>query len=188
MSVRKRLAFLVREWNRGVRFDHIIMLAGQRPLDAELESLSVLYDRKNKELPIRQSWHEPQLPPKTETEMMRMIFEQAQLPEALAKVQFRVIDTPMQKRADGSVCRPTTGDTVNAWLAQNPEPGNCLVISNQPYVAYQDSVMRCLMPKSFTIETIGSNDQETERLSTLLDTVARTLYQEYQSFKSLEKK
>lgn len=187
-NVRKRLAFLIEEWNRGVHVDELVILAGQRSLDLEFESLVVLYDRKNSILPIKQSWSEPQDKPKTETEMIHMVLEQALLPEGLAKIPRTFIDASMQKNVDGSMRRPTTGDTVNAWLAQNPAPGNCLVVSCQPYVTYQDSVMRTLMPALFTIETVGAQAIEPESLATLLDTVARILYQEYQAFKILKKK
>ncbi|MBS1988152.1 hypothetical protein JST56_04120 [Candidatus Dependentiae bacterium] len=187
-NVRKRLAFLIQEWNRGVRVDELVILAGQRILDPDIESVAVLYDRKNGILPIKQSWQDSQEHPKTETEMMRMVLEQAELPEGLAKIPCTFIDAPMQKTADGLIRRPTTGDTVNAWLEKKPNPDSCLVVSCQPYVTYQDSVMRTLMPASFSLETIGARVSEGENLATLLDTVARILYQEYQLVKVLEKK
>jgi hypothetical protein len=187
-NVRKRLVFLIEEWNRGVRVDELVILAGQRILDPDIESAAVLYDRKNDIVPIKQSWQEPEVLPKTETEMMRMVFEQAELPEGLAKIPCTIIDAPMQKTIDGSIRRPTTGDTVNTWLEKKPNPDSCLVVSCQPYVTYQDSVMRTLMPASFSLETIGARVSEGENLATLLDTVARILYQEYQLVKVLEKK
>lgn len=186
-SVRNRLAFLMSEWERGVRFNEIIILAGQRILDSEKESEITLYDRANKILPIKQSWQQPEKKPATETEMIKMLFEQVQFSDDLGKIPRTFIDAHSQKNSDGSVRRPTTSDTVKAWLAQNPVPGSCLVISCQPYVTYQDSVMKTLMPASFLTDTIGAEVDTSESLATLLDTVARILYQELLRFNSFEK-
>src|SRR3989338_5300137 len=89
-----------------------------------------------------------------------------------------IIDTPEQITATGKLSRPTTADTIKQWLAQeSPEPGTCLCISDQPYCNYQHIVCASYLPKSFTIETVGKKASDHERISTYLDTIARTLYQ-----------
>ena len=80
---------------------------------------------------------------------------------------------------NGILKRPTTPDTVLDWLKIKPHPGLCLAISNQPYVLYQDSVLKTVLPPSFTVETIGEKMDETSyNVSLLLDNLARFLYQE----------
>jgi hypothetical protein len=75
--------------------------------------------------------------------------------------------------------RATTGDTIIDWLATSPAHGDCLFISNQPYVGYQDSVMRTYIPHSFgSLETCGPQASNTTRNSDILDDLARFLYQE----------
>lgn len=178
--VRGRLAYLLKQWESGVRFDEIVVLGGKRPLHPKLESREILLDTNNKELPARKDWMFQGSVPKTESEMIRMVFDQADLPDKLKKtVRIVFVETPMQKRSDGSMRRPNTGDTVVHWLQMyKPQPGTCLVISNQPYVGYQDSVLRTFLPKDFEIETIGGRAYDDLPLAVHLDNFARWLYQE----------
>lgn len=74
--------------------------------------------------------------------------------------------------------RPTTGDTVDSWLQSNLISGSCLVISNNPYVGYQDSVVRTLLPNDFKIETVGNKCSLSVVIAVYLDNLVRWLYQE----------
>ena len=177
--VRSRLAFLIDQWNSGVRFDELIFLGGTRPLHTKLENKELLLDSHNKELPFKKDWKLEGPLPKTEYEMIKMIFDQSDLPDELKKnVVVTFIDTPMQKKSDGTLRRPNTEDTIGSWLSENPKPGTCLVISNQPYVGYQDSVVRTLLPKDFYIETIGCEAYHDLPIVVHLDNITRWLYQE----------
>jgi hypothetical protein len=85
--------------------------------------------------------------------------------------------------ADGSHRRATTEDTVNAWLSQNAACGNCLVISQQPYIGRQHAVMEAYLKDGWTIETVGAALAADFYLEDMLDTLARWLYQEYQNLR-----
>jgi len=188
--VRQRLASAVEAWNNGVRFTHLVFLVGARPLDPEKESERDLFNVSNKYLPIKPGWKAPEVLPTTETEMARMVFDQADLPEEFRKaVTVTFIDTPMQKTATGDLRRPNTGDTVNQWLADPAtKPGTVLAFSNQPYVDYQDAVLRTLLPETFTVETVGAAGSGNEQVDVVLDNLARWLYQEQKYQQSRTKK
>jgi len=161
--VKTRLQSLIDAWNNGVRFDQVVILSGARPLiSEELQSYETLFSGAL---------------PATEAEMMKFVYEQTVMPEEMRNIPLVIIDVPMLQKDDGTLLRPTTGDTVNLWLQSDPIPGTCLVVSNQPYILYQDSVTKCLLPKSFTVEIFGEKDQNSS-IDIHLDNLARCLYQE----------
>ena len=178
--IRIRLGYLIYLWNKGVRFDTIVMLGGQRPMDPTIENETTLLNNTESYdvFPFKQGWTLQGDLPNTEITMMRMVFDQAQLPAGFEKVPVVYIDVPMKVTADGKLARPTTGDTIAYWLATNPSIGSCLAISSQPQVNYQDTVIRTYLPKEFSVETVGcSIDNPTEKDAIILDAIARTLYQ-----------
>jgi len=176
--VRNRLAYLINLWSKGIRFEELVFLGGQRPLAPKLESKDVLFDRTNKDLAIRTDWS-PGTVPQTETEMMKMVFDQAELPKKMRDVRVLFVDVPMKKLKDGTLKRPTTPDTIKAWLQMGPEPGDCLAFSNQPYIGYQHATLKTLLPKNFFIETVGASyNPKVIKIVVLLDAVARWFYQE----------
>lgn len=160
-----RFTHLVQLWEKGVRFDEIVLLSGARPLtDGEQHAL-VRYYNLGDEVPV------------TEADAMKLVYKHSAMPENMKKVPLVVIDVPMQVAKNGALTRPTTGDTVNAWMKLQPQAGSCLVVSNQPYVNYQDSVAKTLLPHNFSVETVGERSEDTN-IDVYLDTVARLLYQE----------
>lgn len=174
---RTRLASALRFYQKGVRFGKLVIHVGARPLDPEMESKAVLIDRNNLELPIRADWQEPIELPKTEAEMARMIFDQAQLPAGFDEhVKVEIVDAPMQKNIDGSLRRPNTGDVARLWLSGGVKPGSILAVSYQPYVMYQDAVLKAILPRTFTVETVGTAALIPLRMGEILDTLARWLY------------
>ncbi|MGE0009772.1 MAG: hypothetical protein AB7F19_04460 [Candidatus Babeliales bacterium] len=177
-SMRTRLQYALDLWNKGIRFKQLIFLVGQRPLDAQKESLVELFDRSNTQLPIRNDWQEPSVAPTTETEAAKMIVDQANLPKEFKEsVQMFFIDTPMQQAADGNTRRPNTGDTIKLWLKEMNPQGTILAISNQPYVGYQHAVIKTAVPKELKIETVGPKTTVIN-VDVFLDNLARWLYQE----------
>jgi hypothetical protein len=178
-SVRGRLCYIFKLWDAGVRFDNLIFLGSERPLDAQKDSAAVLLDRSQTILPIRCDWTQTNGLPTTEVEMMKFIFGQATLPSGFDQINIQFISTPMKENEDGSVRRPNTGDTIAQWLSTDPILGSCLFISNQPYVGYQDAVIRTYMPSAFEVDVVGScaNPQK-QNIDVVLDTLARWLYQE----------
>lgn len=175
-SVRIRLAYAIALRNSGVRFNTIVLLGGQRPLDQTIENSAIVLDRNNPQLPIKKNWQLRGNLPITEIEMMRMIYDQTQLPPGMENINVVFVDTPMQIDAQGNRRRPNTGDTINEWLKTNPPPGSCIAISDQPHVGYQDAVLRSLLPKEFELETVGPEAAAQETIATLLDALARTIY------------
>lgn len=159
-STQKRVNYLLNLWHQGLRFNSIVVLTGERPLDPKIESI---------ETPTGKAT--------TECTMMQAVFTNLNAPEAFKNIPVTFVSVPMITTKEGQVRRPTTGDTVQEWLKVNPKPGNCLVISNQPFVGYQDSVVKTLLPKSFVVESAGCAAESTHNAE-ILDTIARWLYQE----------
>ncbi len=178
--VRHRLAYALKLWEEGVKFDTLVFFVGARPLDKNREPESALFRKDDKFLSIKKDWIKPSIHPKTEAEMAHMVFNQAQLPDGFKEVVKVVfVDTPMQKRSDGSLRNPNTGDNVNYWIKMNnPERGSILAISNQPYVYYQDVVLNTLLSQPFTVETVGPKVTSKLHVGVVLDNLARWLYQE----------
>lgn len=174
--VRTRLAYLLDQWQQGVRFKYLIFLGSERPLDAKIESADLLRDLSRYPY-ADHDWSATKLPT-TEYQMMRMVFDQTELPADFEKVIVIFINTPQQLEPNGTWRRANTMDTIREWLAQQPKPGSTLVVSNQPYVGYQDAVVRTGLPSTFSVETIGHRVSDNEKIAVYLDTVARWIYQE----------
>lgn len=165
--IKTRLEHAIKLFKQGIRFDQIVMLGGARPLtESELDALKHDFNLK-----------ESDFIPETEAQVMQFMYDRTEMPEGMRKISMILIDAPMKITKTGVLARPTTGDTVNLWMELNPMPGSCLVISNQPYVGYQDSVIKTLLPKVFSVETVGQKSEDA-KIGIYLDTLARNLYQE----------
>lgn len=181
---RSRIAHLVSLFNQGIRFDEIVVLTGQRSLNKKLESKELLLDAHNDILPFGKDWKFNGIMPKTETEMTKMVLNQADLPEGMKKLKITFVDSPMRKGANGTLRRPTTPDTVEDWLKMNPAPGSCLAISNQPYVGYQHETLCSLLPQSFDVQTVGLKVcKQSDTIALYLDSIARWLYEKRRQLK-----
>lgn len=147
--VQKRIDFLISEWKRGIRFEKIIFLTGKRELRASegCEDLT------------------------SETEMMLYVWNETKMPSELRKVPLTVVDSPPAPGRD----RATTESTVFAWLETKSSPGSCLVISSQPYVGYQDSILKACLPSSFQIETVGPSGGRSLPTAVLMDNLSKWL-------------
>lgn len=178
-AIRIRLSYLAQLWQDGVHFENLIFLGGARPLDPQRESASVLLDTKNKTLPAKNGWQYNGILPTTEITMMQFIYDQADLPKEFMACPVKFISTPLQKTNYAANPRnPNTADIITTWLAQDPMNGTCLFISNNPYIGYQDAVVRTTMPQDFIIETVGNAATDETKLSVFLDNCARWLYTE----------
>lgn len=155
---RSRIQWLVNEYNRGVRFDAVIFLSGERKLDPQLEIPE-----------IREQLREGEAMPETETQMVRWLWQRLDLPEGLRLLPFTLVD------AKASDWRAHTGDTATEWVAGAPKAGSILAVSNQPYVSYQDMSLRNRLPSTFTLETIGEPVNGYVMNSVYLDNLARLL-------------
>lgn len=131
-TMKRRLDFLYEEWQRGVRFDQIVLLTGQRDLD-----------------PKRETYPAHLL---SETDLFVHLYQEHPLKGIVPMV---VIDSPKEELKNGSWRRPNTAGTIRDWLATNPKPGTCLAISTQPFVGYQEAVVKFLLSNQYPIEAIG---------------------------------
>lgn len=150
--MQSRLDFLYEQWQRGVRFDQIVLLTGARELDPRIEKIPEGVQ--------------------TETELFVYLFDRHPLKGLSPHV---VIDAPKQILEDGTIRRPTTDSTVIQWLKSEPMPGNCLAISTQPFVGCQEAKIRAVIPPQFHIEAVGPQIQKEYPLSIYLDSFAKWL-------------
>ena len=149
VAVRKRLAFLISEWERGVRIMNLALLGSHRPLLADKESEAVLLRRDNTELPICDDWKLEGPLPDTEIEMMRLVYDQAKLPAAWREVlgPNRVTCvSPLNAKAN-------TRDTLEVWGEEMTS--SVLLVSSQPFVSYQRAVAESIMGRCRHLDCIG---------------------------------
>lgn len=171
--MQKRFDYAIQLYQAGIRFNKIVLLAGARPAVSDQgENLTNFLAFSGQTVLDKV--------PQTETEMLKFIYDHSHMPEAMKKIPVQIIDVPMLATDSGTLRRPSTSDTITWWLNTNPTPGSCLAISNQPYVAYQQSVLQTILPADFNIQTVGPVCTQNEEISVLLDTLARILFQELQ--------
>lgn len=193
-NMRQRLATLIElvesksiEINESTE---LVLLTGDRDL-FDTETQEVLLNPA----PLVQDprWNQPSSWPTTEAQAFSWIFKQTLLPASLRKITVTHVIAPKKQKIDllGRVTflRPTTEDTLKMWVEKyEPIAGNCLSISTQPFVYYQDVNMRNLFAKvgfkGFVLETVGDDQSKEEgfknRLPVYLDNLARTIYSEVQ--------
>jgi hypothetical protein len=180
-DIRNRLAYLIELWKCETRFDSVVIFAGKRPLDKTIETPEQLLNNNPPTVPFKKNWHFNGQLPCTETEMIKLIFNQTDMPTEWNTIPIIFVDTPMQKTIGDTLRRPNTQDTINEWLkVYAPKVGSILAISNQPFIGYQDSVLRNSLPKNFLVETVGDINFDNETIPTILDVLARWIYNEYQ--------
>lgn len=188
-TTRIRLAYLCKLWNNGVRFEELFFLCSQRPL-FPIENFNTFHNINNGILRFNSNWQTPFTPQIFETQtkaeelneytLTQLLYKQADIPSTLRAVPTQFLGTPMKISNDGMHKRPNTADTIIDWLKTNPKPGNCLAISDQPQLLYQDSVLKTLLPLDFPVETVGAAAQVTTQIGEMLDALARYLYQEHE--------
>lgn len=158
-AVQKRLNYVKSLWEKGLRFDQLVFLSGDRDLDPVLDKTE--YDSGCK----------------IEAEAMRYIYEATPLPDDMRAVPLVIVKAPKQNSPHG-IIRPSRADTVRAWLALDPSPGTCMFVTHQPYVLYDHAVAENLLTPSHPFTTVGPGTMaEKNSVALLLDTVARYLYQ-----------
>lgn len=177
--VRLRLHYLILEWNLGIRFANLYFLSGDRPLETLHENRETFMQDEASPLKIRKNWKEPSNLPKTENEMIQLVWEQSEIPEDMRQsVKVHFIRAPMKDGINGvKTVRPTTDDAVEAWLKTAPIHGRYLAVTNAPYTNRQDVVIRTIAPSEYSFETIGSRANPQEQMAIFLDELARLIFQ-----------
>ncbi len=160
---KSRLEYAISLSCLGTAFKTIVILGSERSLNPQQEPDSLFYGS-----PI----------PKTEFQMMQWIFEHTLMPTHMYNASIIWLNAPNKVDENGKIQRATTADTINLFLASKPNPGTCLVISNQPHIEYQAAVTRLLLPETFRVEGVGQSISEKAPVSQILDALARWIYQE----------
>lgn len=93
----------------------------------------------------------------------------------LEGLEFVSCSTPYQEDASGNLRRPNTHDTIVTWLQEHFDGGSVLCLSNQPFVDYQTTLFRKLLPKEVVIDGAGARADRCSP-SIVLDAIARMLY------------
>ena len=167
-TARLRLNYLVEQWREGIGFSHLYFLTGERPLNPEEKDAIHVVSGKL---------------PETEYEMVQLLWEHSDIPQTLrSQVQVHFITAPMQRDLQGNPLRPTTQDTVNAWLKAAPPIGSYLVISNAPYTPRQHFVLKTAASHEYSFDTVGPGASENEKAAIFLDELARLIFQIKNSF------
>jgi len=152
--MKKRIGFLEKIAQSGVRFKQVILLSGARPLDLKIE-----------------------IAPEgcqTEGEALASLWKASPLRKQVPWTQF---NCPMITVLGVPAQRPTTADTFKLWLASKPKPGVCFMVSNQPFCVYQQLIAEAILPKEFAFETVGpAANPDKVKPAGMLDTIARCLY------------
>ncbi len=155
-----RLDYLKQLWNEGVRFKEIVWLTGDRPLDERVDTLT---DRCSKE-----------------SEAAFILWKDTQIPEEMRSLPVVFVVAPM-KIKDSSLKRPNTEDTLNAWLELSCKPCKALFISDQPFCAYQFTIIKATLPEEFLFDLAGQGIDPNcypNTAAITLDSIARWIYQE----------
>lgn len=184
--VRKRLFFLKTLIEEGIQIDKIIVLGSARPLDPLKDPLSELFNPENPYFSFKSDFN-PNIPiPKTEFEMMKIIYEQSNLGLIMSSIPVEFYNTEMIVASNGHPKRPSSEDLVATWLASSPQPGTCLAIFSQPHVYCQQAAYRHVMPSNFSVEGVGYECPQGLSLAYHLDNLARWLYIEHKNWEHLE--
>lgn len=177
--MRLRIHYLIEQWNRGVRFSHLYFLSGARPLEAQQENPVTFAEDEQSLLKIKKNCTAPNEFPTTECELAEFLWTQSDIPEAMQKeVEIHFINAPMKKEPESEkLLRPTTNDTIEAWLKTAPPIGCYLAVTNAPYIHRQDIIIRKISPKEYTFDTIGPALNEREKMAIIFDELARCIFQ-----------
>ncbi len=159
LGMQERLEFMLNLWQKDIRAKKIVFLTAQRALDP-------IHEVGGKSNNVH-----------TECDLLKLLFSQIAASLDIMHVEPQSVNTPNQIR-NGKSYRATTPDTVIEWLKQSPKSGSCLIITSQPLIGYQESVVRTLLDGSFSIESCGPQADNTVSTAEFLDTLARWLYQE----------
>lgn len=163
----KRLHTATFWWQQGIHASTIVLLGGNHTL-LNPQSVDLLKASAQTETNL----------PTTEIGMMEYLFYHTDIPHDMKKTKVITVKSIERFDEKRSSRRPTTPETVMDFLALNPTPGSCLVVSNQPYIGYQHETLITFLPPSFNVESIGAAlEKKSCNISVCLDALARWLYQ-----------
>lgn len=162
----------------------IIFLTGDRDLYPEEKAVEVqFWDSK---YAFNPEWKRPNKKATNEFEIAKIIWGQIDLPYNLRKTKINFINAKKAEVYDSVtrkkyISRPHTIDTLVEWVKTNKVKGGyCISVSNQPFVKYQELVIRRGLLEerltNFVVEGVGPAKVKHEYLLAIyLDTIARSL-------------
>lgn len=189
-NARDRFSYLMRLWHKGIRFQRIVVLASDRPLDPRVEGDMVLFNAFRTKYPFRKDWKKPIIRPQTELDAMEMLWNQMILDDSLHKMPVQFLEIPqVLDESLGHKRRPYAPERVymwvERWLAKETiapaSKKSYLVIANNPMLAYHEITLRTifgakgLLEQGYTVEVVGLAAKENTKMTVFLDTLARTL-------------
>lgn len=191
----KRLDFLVELVTHKlnpVRAQNFYFLTGERDLDLGHEGEDIAHLKAAAEKKGIKVGHL-----QYEADVASLIVHVSDLPDDIKK-RFHVVRAPRIKTSDGRLQRPNTVSTLQTWKQNLSEiPKSILAISNNPYILQQHAALRRqLMDWDCAIQTVGASayvTNESDKMVTdvpegalplLLDTIARALYEDIQSYQA----
>ncbi|MCH9631442.1 MAG: hypothetical protein S4CHLAM37_14650 [Chlamydiia bacterium] len=175
--IRNRIAYLIKEWEKGTRFDKVVFLTGPRTLLSSSESKEHLL-AASQELPFAKDATLDRELPVNETQMAKFIYESAKLPEGMKKLPVEYVCADIKSAHLFAHITPTTSDTILTFLENQPKEKKILLVSNQPYVMYQDLIAKYFLKDEYEVETIGDKARDKIEVSALLDNIAKCLFWE----------
>lgn len=149
-SLRRRLWFLRQEWERGVRFRHLVFLSGDRKLYKNQEDDEDFIDSTFNPYPISEDWTFDGRLPENEKEVAEFVWRQMELPkewEHRISVSFMSADSRNKKKKIGESLK----DLLPVWASRISDPGTVLFVSSQPFIEL-DSLLICKTLKGYDVE------------------------------------
>jgi hypothetical protein len=178
-SFKLRLEYLINLIEeKNIRLKTIYFLSGERPLDPAIEK------------DIIEEMTENNIEQKTEKTMMEYVAQKILSEDFKKKFKIIFVNTPDQKKDDGTFRRANTKDTLVEFLKKNQTDKKLLIISNAPFIGYQKEIVRNTLPKekyssfiagsSFEvldkIKDFSTYDGKKIFISVALDNIARIIY------------
>lgn len=143
--LRQRLDFLIREWERGVRFQKIIFLCGKRSLYPMLEAKEHFFDSRYNPFPSEANWEQDasQGMPSSEEEVAKFIWAQMLLPKAWRDSNVKVVFLVADPSEGEHATRKDTLKLLSSYYVEFPE--RVLFVSSQPFI----NLDRCRLEQVF---------------------------------------
>lgn len=187
-GVRMHFANLVDSWKKGVRFNSLVFLTGERTLRKESgqqDAVEFLTDQTKSQLKFKEGWTlQEGTKYETEYDLCKIVWDQSEIPEDMrqaleGKVVF--VDSPRPEKQE----RPGTKDTYYTWLKDDkPAPGTVLAFSYPILWSYQHVAAENCLGENFALDTCAPAAPQQmlianqERLVSIVqDTVAKILYE-----------
>lgn len=172
-EMRCRMEYLINLYHKGLRFKRIFFLTGHRKRDQSHETDHIIFF-KNKAARVSTVVQ-------TEVDIMKLIWSQIDKPQELESVETFVVDVGVKALAKGKKSLPNTYDTLKALMdgPYNLSGRTYLAISSQPYIAYQEALLKRVLPSSYQGMTAGPVPPKNILFAQYLDILARTVHNEF---------